>query len=184
MGVRIETRSGPMVRLLAVNDATGGTSIADPADTLTNPISPTTGPAAGVIPLGAGGATSPNGLKLIPFGTDTSAQTFLMSVFAIERILGGPAGVADSWTHHLLASFTCTLCTKAGLANTAVNGSQLYCGTIALGVGNANVSCEVVSPTGNQAAHVVIDTKGAELVKVLFALNSSAASMNALWGKV
>lgn len=181
----IDTRTGPMSLVQAANDATVGTTIADPADTLTNPIG-ATGPATGILVLGAGGAVSPNGIKLIPFGAGSATNTFLMSVFAIERILGGPAGVPDSWTYHFLAAFTCTLCTKPGKAGTAVNASQLYCDTIALTAnsGTANVSNEIVSPGGNHAGHVIVDTKGAELVFVAFARNGSATSENALWGRI
>jgi hypothetical protein len=182
----LNTNSNPLVRLLSANDATVGTSIADPADTLTNPIVTSTGAtASGIVLLGYGGSASPNWLKIVPYGTDTSAQTFLMAVYAIERVLGGPAGVPDSWNFRLLAGFTCTLGTKAGLAGAAVNGSQLYVTTITLNTneGNANVSCMIVSPGSNREAHVVVDTGGAEAAKILFARNSSAISMNALVGK-
>lgn len=167
----------PLARLLAANDTTAGTSIADPADTATDPIGTT-----GVIDMTGGDEAAgfeANGLVLVPYGTDTAAETFLMSAFAISKVLVGGVPI---WTYHLLASFTCTLCTKA--ASTVIGASALYCDTITLGVGNSNVSVEVVSPTGNQAGHVVLDTKGAMAVALKFARNGSAASANCLYRKV
>lgn len=175
----IETRSGPLRKLYAANVTTAGTSIANPADVKALPSFVDTG----LIEMGPVGGPGANGLELIPFGTDTAAQTFLMSVFALDMVSKGDAN-EDSFAHYLLCSFTCTLCTSAGLANTAVNASQLYCGTITLGVGNANVDNVITSPTGNIRASVRVDTGGATWARVLLAINASAVSANVLYRKV
>lgn len=176
----IQTRYEPFTRLLATNDTTAGTSIADPADTLTDPTGTT-----GVINLlgNPAGPDVANGLELIPYGVGTATNTFLLSLYAIAKI--APAsGVGPAWTYKLLCSFTCTLCTKAGIANSPVNASQLYCGTITLSVGNANVSNEIISPTGNNGASIRLDNVGAGLVKPVFAMNNSATSANALYRRI
>jgi hypothetical protein len=179
--ITILTKSGPMVVLLPTDDATAGTSIGDPADTLADPAT-----AAGVIAMGrsalALGHSARNALKFRPFGTGAAGNSFLMSVFAVERILGAPLGKSDQWTYGLLAALTCALSTKPGVALGPVDASHRYCDTIALTAGNASVSVEVVSPTNNQAAHALVDCKGAELVAVKFALNASASGANTLFG--
>jgi hypothetical protein len=66
------------------------------------------------------------------------------------------------------------------LAGTDVNASQLFAGTITMNIGNANVSNEVLSPTGNQIAHIMLDIKGSDYIQLLFSTNSSSTSNNAL----
>ena len=61
----------------------------------------------------------------------------------------GTGSVPSLWIPVLLASFTVTLGTAPGIAGSDVNGSQLFATSIALVTGNANVSNEVLSPTGN-----------------------------------
>jgi hypothetical protein len=181
MGVVLETRFSPMVKLLATDSVATGTSFTDPADTLTDPST-----TAGVISWGRLGAISPNSAKIIPFGTGVATNTLLMAVYAIQRILGAPNSKNDTWTYHLLAAFTCTLCTKAGIAGSTVDASHLYCDTIAIitGSGTPNVSCEIVSPGTNQAGHVIVDGKGGEDLYIGFARNGSATAANALVGRL
>lgn len=173
----IETTSSHLSRVSAADSVVAGTSIANPADRYDAPSGD------GIIKMGSGGVLTSNGLLLIPYGTDTAAQTFLMSVFAWDHEKS-KAGNKDLWTAYLLASFTCTLCTLAGLAGTDVDASHLYCGTITLGVGNANVSNEIISPTGNVKASIILDAKAPRLIEVKFARNSSAVSMNCLYRKL
>lgn len=188
MGVTLETRTGPLVKVQATNDTTAGTAVADPADVLIDPLvaAATDATILGLVDLGRGGAISPNGLKLVPFGVGNAATTFLMAVYAIERLLTKVSTEANQWTYVLRAAFTCTLCTKTGVTGGVVPATAKYCDTIALitNCGNANVSCEIVTPGTNRAAHVVVDTKGAEAARVLFWMNGSATSANALLGKL
>lgn len=170
----IDVRQGPLTLVQSSNSTTAGTTIANPADTLTRPSG------AGVIDLGAGVSTGPNGLFLVPFGVGADTTTFLMSVYAWDVIPGGTT--RDQWTAYLLASFTCTITTLAGVAGGPVADTQFYCDTITLVKGGtAGVSQEIVSPTTDVKASVRIATKGCRLVSVLFAMNASATSANALW---
>lgn len=177
--VVISTRAEPLSRLLGANDATAGTAIADPADTLTDP----TG-TAGTIDLAALGPDAANALRIHPFGVGGATNTFLMAVYGCDKVLAAGPGTAPAWHYFLLAGFTCTLGTKTGVAGSAVGANQNYCGTIALLVGNANVSTETLSPNTNNEAHVLVDCKGSQFVKVLFAMNGSATSANCVYRRV
>ncbi len=129
------------------------------------------------------GSTAPNGLLLVPYGAGSSTNTFLMNVYGWTPTKG-ENGAKPLWVAIELATFTCTLCTVPGLAGADVNASQLLCGTIALGVGNANVSNEILSPTGNVVAHILLDVKGAKLVEIRFGTGSSATSCNCLYKRI
>ncbi len=172
----IETTSVPLTISNPGGNITAA-SITFPVPTLTIP----TGD--GVINLGLGGQMTANGLFLIPYGAGSAAQTFTMAVYAWHNTLGY-GGAKQLWVAAELATFTCTLCTVPGLAGADVNASQLFCGTIALGVGNANVSNEILSPTGNVVAHILLDVKGAKLVEIRFGTGSSATSCNCLYKRI
>jgi hypothetical protein len=180
--VQIDTRS----TVFALTNAGGNVttaSITFPLPATSSPVGVGVASGDGVIPLGAGGSLAPNGLQIVPFGAGSSTNTFSMNVYGWREVRG-PAvavGTVNLYVAYVLATFTCTLCTVPGLANTPVNASQLFCGTIALVAGNANISNEVVSPTGNTVAHVIVDVKGSKWVEVRFGTGSSATSCNALY---
>jgi hypothetical protein len=181
----ISTRSSDLALLFATNSTRVGTAVAQPVDRTTPPITDTTANfETGVIDMAPVDSYSANGLKLFPFGTNTAAQTFLLALFGWDVLKGDQASIADLWHPQLLASFTCTLSASTGLAGTRINASQLYCGTIVVLAGNANVSCEALSPTGNVAACVRLDTLGARYVTGYTFLNASSASANAMWRRV
>ena len=173
--MEIDTRSSSFFITNPVSGNVTAASITYPVPQLAEPSGD------GVIPMGTGGGTMcAPGLFILPYGAGTAAQTFTMAAYAWTRTLGNLQSTAPIWVASTLATFTCTLSTVPGLANTDVNSSQLFCGTIALVVGNANVSVEVVSPTGNTVASIALDAKGAKLVELRFGTGSSATSCNAL----
>lgn len=150
------------------------------AVSITLPVPQLTAPAGdGVFDIGRpeGGIAAP-GVKLIPYGAGSATNTFTMSVYGWQHTLGGAS--KQLWVPTILASFTCTLCTAPGVAGADANASQLFCGTIALAIGNANISNEVLSPATNDIGHVIVSTKGVRLMQVLFGTGSSATSCNAL----
>lgn len=182
--VMISTRSAHLnVAYPAANSTTAGTAVVNPADSFTAPSG------GGVIQMGDQGAMTSPGLILIPYGVGSTGNTFLMAVFAADVIKGAPPPTLDTWTQWLLASFTCTMSASAtGMqpisgAPNYTSGSY-YCDTIVVLNGNANVSCEAVSPTTSVKASVVVDAKGAKYVNILFYMNSSATSANTLWRRV
>lgn len=147
----------------------------------------------GVVPCGELQGMAPNSVIIRPYGAGSSTNTFNLSVYGWNRVVMGPtapgttpptAPIYAAWDPILLAKFVCTLNTEPGLANTPVNASQLFCGTITLSVGNANVSNEIVSPTGNVPAHIVLDVKGSQFIEFRYDRNSSATSCNALVRKM
>jgi len=168
--VQIDTRSGPFV-------VTNSSNVA--AASITFPLPTTLRPSGdGVIAMGGDqmhqGALAPNSLMIVPFGTGSSTQTFTMNAYGWRETTGatgtaGTTGTMSLWVAVELATFTCTLCTVPGIAGTDVNASQLFVGTITLGVGNANVSNEIISPTGNVVAHIILDAKGSRFVELRFA---------------
>lgn len=178
-------RATPLRRLFASAQSTAGTSFAQPADVLGNRPS-----GAGYIDVadGADSGPMPGGIFFKPYGIDTATETFLMGVWVVDPMIQdvNVASAQKGWTHSLLAAFTCTLGTAPGLAGGMVNGSQLYCSTIAVSVGNANVSAEAVSPTTsgiapNNAATIRMSTTGASLLFVKLAVNGSSVNCNTLY---
>lgn len=133
----------------------------------------------GVIATGGGGAYAQNAAVLVPYGTTTAAQTFIM------RVLGWRSVGSDTkkmWLPITIGEFTCTLDTMSGIAGGAVDNNHLICSQIALDAGTAtiNFSCETVSPANGEAAHAILSLKGFQLIEFLFNINASAVSANCL----
>ena len=134
--------------------------------------------ASAVIEFGPG--ITQNSLMLIPFGAGSNDNTFSLRVIGWTLVDEGNSE-EFIWVPVVLCELAVTLSsTPVGLANKVVNGSQLFADTITVTTGNANVSTEAVSPTGNVVAHAVVDVKGFELVEVTFTTGGSATSCNAL----
>jgi hypothetical protein len=175
----IDTRSVKFNRFLSTNATTVGTSITQSPP---QKLKPACNQTTGIIDLAHGGPTSGNGIIILPYGTDTATETFLLELYAWGRVAPKIGQLAEVWMSFLLAAYTCTLCTyHCGIAGGEVDENQLAVGTIVQTIGNANVSSEVISPAGNKQASIILDTKGAELVEPKFAINGSSVSCNAVW---
>jgi len=180
----IETISPPFAISNPGADVTTS-SITEPSPTATTP----TGD--GVLSIGGGetgqGGKVSNGLLIVPYGVGSATNTFSMKIYgwrSVRQRQGATTPIIPLWVPYLLASFTCTLCTLAGVAGTPVDNTHLFCGTITLGVGNANISNEIISPTGNVMASIILDRKGSQLVEVRFGTGGSATSANCLYAEV
>lgn len=165
----------------STNSTTSGSSIGNPVWTATEPSG------VNVHAMGkdgqADGAYSRNGLLILPYGVGSNANTFLMTVFAWDWKKGADAGSQDLWVAWPLLAVTCTLTSAiTGVNNTDVPAANFGVSTITMttGVGTANVSNEIISPTGSLQASIVLDTKGCKLIQFSFAMNGSATSANAL----
>lgn len=179
MATTIETTAAPARRAFAVNDATAGTAFTNPSDSTTPPSGD------GVFQFGAGGSVASNGMMIVPFGTDTDAQTFLLGAFGWKTVIGSVSGAVKSYTAVMLASFVCTISTALpGLAGTNVTATDYYCDIITLGVGNANISNEIISPTTDVKASLLLDCKGCDYIQLKILRNASAVSGNALVSKL
>jgi hypothetical protein len=134
--------------------------------------------------MGGAKAEGPNGLVLIPIGRATT-NNFLLAVYGCDEIIQQTAGNPRTWTHYLLASFAVTLGAETGLATSDVVVADIYANAITIGVGNSNVSTEIISPSttapvsGNKAS-IRMDNVGSQFVKILGVRNSSASQWNCL----
>lgn len=161
----------------------------------------------GVIPVGAtGGAESAVCVKLVPFGVGSATNTFKMTVWgwsstsgSFGAAVGGPTNNlpnAKLWFAVKLATYTCTLCTITGIANSDIGTTQKFCGTIVQTYGpvygtaatpadalqsSYHSGAAIYTPTGNVLAMVELVTEGFRYLEVGFDMNSSATSANALW---
>lgn len=168
-----------MIRAFATNPTTAGTAVTQPADVRDDPAG-----TVGYHDLGRGGCKAPNGLFIKPFAIGADNVTFLMALFAVDRIINkSGTHVPPQWTHTLLAAFTCTASAHLGLVGGNVLNTERYADTIIIiaNHGNANISHEAVSPVADLGGHVVADVKGAEQVAFKFWMNASATSANALF---
>lgn len=120
---------------------------------------------------------SPNGLLLVPYGTNSDGDLFNMRISGWTRAVDS-SGTLIEWVPMGIAQFQCTIGAGTG-ASGGLGTSALYCDNISLTWGfGANLS----SPTGlDLNGAVLVDVMGSELVQVQFDLDTGAASMNALY---
>lgn len=161
------------LKVLCAADATDATFPAR-APTVTEPVAATS---PGVIEAASGSGWGQGNLLLMPFGAGADDETFSVRVWGWRKV----AGTTVLWVPVLLCEVLCTLGTAVGVAGTAVDASHRFADVLALTTGNANVSVETVSPSGNLPAHFVIDAKGAAKLECTFAKGTTSAGMNALW---
>ncbi len=138
----------------------------------------------GVHDVHNGGPRTQNGLKILPYGTDAAAKAFLMRVLGWTEM--PVSQQVTTWVPFVLGEFSCALCTATGVAGGTPDASHLLCDTITLvgTTGNLNVSCEIVSPTGNLPGHIVLNLKGVRYVEFIFNMNASAVSGNCLFSRM
>jgi hypothetical protein len=175
----IETAATDYRRLFAANST--ATSVVAPVPTTTPPA-----PGDGVIELaGPDGVLSSSGVKLLPYGAGADNNTFSLGVFGWSVVRPTAAGEVPLWVATPLATYTSVTMNSGmpGLANTAVNASQMFCDAATIGIGNAGVSVELVAGAGNGPLHLIVDTKGFRFLEVRFD-KGTATSCNALWGRL
>lgn len=132
---------------------------------------------------GGEGGIAPNGLAIMPYAVGSDNNTFAMRVYAWRRL--GDDALSYIWTPQLLVGVACTISSSIpGVTGRVVIATEFFADTITLAAteGNANISCELVSPADNaNAGHVMCDIKGCQRFSIHFSTGSSATSMNALW---
>lgn len=117
---------------------------------------------------GATGNAVRNAAVLYPYGTGDDNDVFAMRAYGWRRIRGNGTTLADLWVPTLLCELTCTMGAIVGVAGTPILAAERFCDTLALVTGNDDVSIDIVSPTGDQPAHAVIDTKGSAKLEMTF----------------
>ena len=126
-----------------------------------------------------------NGLRVKPYGTGSENNTFSMRVIGWEKTESNPFDANKTlWSPAVLCELLCTLSTVVGVAGRCIVATERFADTITITTGNAGVTLDVVSPTGNVIAHALVDTKGHRLVELTFSTGSSATDMNALVAKL
>jgi len=135
-----------------------------------------------VIDLSTGGEVI-NNIIIVPFGTDAADETFKLRCIG-WWFIGTKGSGTEVWIPILLSEVTCTLSATVGVATGDIDNTEFFVDTLVLDTGNANISTEIVSPTGDEIAHIVQDVKGFAKSELTFDRNSSAASCNALVKKM
>lgn len=151
--------------------------------TITTPVVQTTPPTVGVVNWSGEGEQSASAMKIEFFGVGSDTNTGLANVYGWEEVID-PLSTTSGflWIPTLLASFSFELdSNKTGVQNTVIPATNFFATTITLTTGNAGVDVDVISPGhGNDIAHVFMSSKGARKVQILFGLNSSSTSLNAV----
>ncbi len=107
-----------------------------------------------------------NGCKLVAYGAGSDNDTFAMRVIGWQAIGKKPA--AQLWIPVVLAELTCTLSAVIGVAGGLLITTDRLCDTLVIVTGNAGVSVDVVSPTGDVVAHAMVDLKGFQKLEICF----------------
>lgn len=157
------TPSKPFRRVLTTNGT--ASAFAAVADTLS-------------VPSGAGYVALPPGNAALVrfFGTDAADETGSCRIYGVKAIEGSGA---TSYTHTLLGEYGFTLSTLTGVSGGVVTNSEFYADTITRVAGVENVSDQIVSPTSDEPAHLLLDRKGHDLL-FFEPIVVTAASVNAL----
>ena len=156
---------------------TTATSYPSRLPTITEPVSAGTATATSqfVHTLGYNGSCASNVVQIFPFGLGSDTNAFNMRVLG-WRFLPATVALPAMWFPFPLAEFLCTLSsTLPGIADQQIIATSLFADTITLvgSVGNANISCEIVSPANDTMAHVIVDLKGCTKFEIIFDMVSA-----------
>lgn len=159
------------------------TSFVSKVPLATDPVDDTsTATGQATIDMRNGATLTQNALIILPYATASDNQTFSVRVIGWRRL--GDSQASYIWIPVLLCEVLCTAdSTLVGLAGRLIVATEIFCDTITIvgTSGNANVSCELVSPAdGVSVAHLVVDTKGFDKTELSFSTGSSATDCNAL----
>lgn len=173
----IETFASGTQVALATND-TNASSFASRVATKTRPSG------VGVFDISNNGNITCNALRVQFFGAGSATNTFKCRILGWNRTPAGSAA-SDVYTYCTLTEVTVTLGTATGVDGTPIVSTNLFADSISLATGfNDDVDVSITAPGTNVPAHMIVDTKGCELIEFLFHRNSSATSCNALFGKL
>lgn len=162
---RVGTAKCGWTKLLSTNDSS--TSFASRIITATKP-------STNIIERE--GVITENLIELVFFGAGSDDQTFDARLIGWNRTNGSAA----VWIPTPIAQLSCTLCTAVGVAGGDVVASDRFVDTITGASWNPSGGVEIVSPTGNIIAHVLVDMKGSELLQVDWDM-TGATSGNCLY---
>lgn len=126
-----------------------------------------------------------NRIILVPFGSGSDTNTFLMRVLGWRQVFERDTARREDntlWVPVPLLDLTCTLSLQVGIVNKVVTATDRFCDTLALvgSTANDDVDVSITSPANDLIAHVALDLKGFQKVELIFDRNSSATSCNSL----
>lgn len=143
----------------------------------------------GVIPMGVGGAMSPNNLLLIPYGAGTGATPTLYVYGWSPTIIGTGAPL---WIPILLATYALTYGTSHGVVGSDIGATtQLFCTTVTctggptfVTSGAAPVSLDWLQISGSSAtiAMICVRSFGFSYLECVWT-TASGVTANALYRK-
>lgn len=137
--------------------------------------------ASAVFDFANAGAFVQNSLLLKPYGAGANNNTFSLRVIGWRKMIEDGNDATSVWDPTVLCELACTLSSvPIGLAGKVILDTDLFADTITITTGNAGVSLDVVSPTGDVAALAMIDFKGFQKVEVTFTTGGSATNCNSL----
>jgi hypothetical protein len=184
MTTALFTKANAYRRVLATNGTTNGFSARVDVTAVTT--TPSGGESAAgyvYLPPAAAGGQPPNTVLIKPYGVGANDATGAMRVYGVKEI--EKPGATKSYTHVLLGEWTFVLSsTLTGVASGVVVATEYYADTITKVTGLENVSEQVLSPTADEPAHLLLDCKGHALLLIELSTAGSATSVNALFAGV
>lgn len=139
----------------------------------------------GVINLtSAEGPTTPSGVGILPIGTGANNAVITgMRVWGWRMVIGvdGASRKPALWVPILLVEVAGVLGNITGVDGTRVPSTYFFADTITIVTGNANVSNEILSPTGDVAGHVLVASKGCRKLQLQCDTGLNLTGLNALY---
>lgn len=124
------------------------------------------------------GSITENMIELVFFGAGSDDQTLDVRLIGWNRT--NTSETTAIWVPTPIAQFSCTLSTAVGVAGLDVVATDRFADTITGATWNPTSGVEIVSPTGNIIAHVLVDVKGSDILQLDFD-STGATNGNALY---
>jgi len=127
------------------------------------------------------GISGQNWIRLVPYGTGVSGNSFGMRIYGWGSIgTHTQVPVQILWVPVLLAEFAVTLGTIPGVAGSIIDNTQNFAQQLSAISGFEGVLDALVSPGQSNVAHVLVDLRGFQKLEVTF-LNTTTTDCNALY---
>lgn len=130
---------------------------------------------AGYISIVAATVDAPNNMLFKFFGAGSNNQTGSVRIYGVRRQFG-----LQVWDHTLLFGGQFTLSTAVGVAGGLVSATERYADTLTRDLGIENVADELLSPTSDIPAWLMVDAKGFQKLYVELIVGT-ATSANAVY---
>lgn len=124
----MSTANRPLVKAMAANATSSGFT----AKTAMRSAIPSGNTVFPLASQAGGGGITPDRVRIYPYGLGASNDVFSMRIFGWNRLnaVGGTVTKRTVWLPAQIGEFACTLSTFAGLADSPVLNTELFCDTI------------------------------------------------------